>query len=831
VFDPTLRDAVATTTAHRQYPSGESDGVVLDDDVYSSAILAAGGCGNGDDADLVAAADPSDVAARYHDDYNDNYDRDRYSSDQRYDEEILDPRLHGKGTLRQSAGNRLRQRRRCRNLVLGLVFVAAAVGIIVGVVVAVSKQQQNGGGGSAVSSPIKLPPPASDLSSRCSLLEGGEGGRTGDGELVMDDSTLRCWESCEVAECCELPPTYDLSCLVGNEDRCYEYHKSCKVLQEVTPGGSTVPADNGTTNGSDNNNNNISNQGNQNGGDFGSGNASGGSASNTNGGNEENEQDSLEPAPSDLAQTCSYANLSTTKGKQACHDECLVALCCFAQDDNAVKSCSDQAACVGYAFCLNLRAHNQATAQVDGTNKDDASTGNTSNNNGNGGDSSSNTPVIKPAPTDIVGKCSSKHFKAWGKQACRQVCKHARCCWDKDNVPPCPDQRYCASYAPCLTLGSHDTAQQNHHQQQQQNSNNSNNSSSQSNSNNQNANNGNSGSSSNSQNANSSNGNNNGSSQGNGNSNNQAGNGQTTGIPVMPAPTDLSGKCSMDNIQTQAGQQECAQRCIHGTCCISNPEHCADPTLCPGYSACFNMAHISDNSSGSSNSNNHNNSNNQASNTGSGTGAGENAVEGTQADNNSGGTGGSDNGGADSSNNQANSNADANGGAGGQGQQQSPIADENGKQAADDTAPTNTADNNIGNGNVGEQGGGGTNANTSSGNSSNSNNQGGNGNSSNEDLTFEEAKNLTPDPAPANLASICSVAGIQTKAGRSKCESACVDATCCFMGSMKQCLNKDSVCAGYSSCNNLRKTTSGGGSRFLAALIRDKATAAAGLSG
>jgi len=74
-------------------------------------------------------------------------------------------------------------------------------------------------------------------------------------------------------------------------------------------------------------------------------------------------------APTDLADTCSYSDISTSKASlRSCEKACLPARCCFGDDNDAISaassdpdaSCSSLAVCIGYSHCLNLHVYLQA---------------------------------------------------------------------------------------------------------------------------------------------------------------------------------------------------------------------------------------------------------------------------------------------------------------------------------------------------------------------------------------------------------------------------------------------------------------------------------------
>jgi len=197
-------------------------------------------------------------------------------------EEILDPKLHGlpRGKRRGSSGVGGVSRWAClSSLVCAGVF---AIIVTVGVIVAKNRQ-----GPVYVTNTLAVPP--SGLSGWCT-------------ENNPNYDVIQCTKACAPADCCDYPPTYDLSCLVGNEVLCFEYHKSCLnlALEKIDPNSAAAPG-------------------------------------------------SLPAAPSDLVDTCSFRNLETLVGENQCREHCAPAACCYSE---GVPPCLSQSQCGAYVPCF-----------------------------------------------------------------------------------------------------------------------------------------------------------------------------------------------------------------------------------------------------------------------------------------------------------------------------------------------------------------------------------------------------------------------------------------------------------------------------------------------
>ena len=127
---------------------------------------------------------------------------------------------------------------------------------------------------------------------------------------------------------------------------------------------------------------------------------------------------SIPPAPLNLLGICATNNLATQEGYQECQQACSHAACCYSYTSG--DGCQHDE-CTGYAPCLTL----QATAQIH--------------------------PSI---PLHIQDKCrASSLISIPGREACRQVCSHALCCFLSDHE--CPKERgadFCLQYESCNSL-------------------------------------------------------------------------------------------------------------------------------------------------------------------------------------------------------------------------------------------------------------------------------------------------------------------------------------------------------------------------------------------
>jgi len=383
-----------------------------------------------DEEDGVQAAENEDPLCRY--EYSPDFDEEEYQQT-----EFLDPKLHGLS----------RKRSRWQTLCFGmasLVMVGSVIAILVAVPIVVTNNKKgNSAALETEKSSISLPPPPADLPSRCAL----EKGKT-------ESSVVPCLEVCEIAECCDLPPEYRLSCLEGNEYTCFDYHRAgCNVLSLDPEQAETPPTE-----------------------DYG---------------------DDVKPAPDSLFEMCSFSNLQTDEGKSACLQHCGPASCCFAK---GVVSCSNNAVCSGYVPCLNWRAsqnydsYGKEEGDVQDSNVEEKDDSQGNGNEGKGGQeegdgktgpetgsvpgtsetnelasngdnqtssqvNAGDAPLIsnqtivefQPAPEGLAKKCSLYHFERWGKNKCRQACAEASCCFAEGSAP-CPNQIYCKSYAPCLNV-------------------------------------------------------------------------------------------------------------------------------------------------------------------------------------------------------------------------------------------------------------------------------------------------------------------------------------------------------------------------------------------
>jgi hypothetical protein len=124
---------------------------------------------------------------------------------------------------------RLRARRRRAIRLFSIAFCVVVVGLLVGLGLmsqwGKSNQRQAAAQQGTVSaSGSRLPPPPTDLASKCSPSA-----------LETQQGYLICEAACEIADCCSVPEGFALSCSVGNEMACSQYLLYCTALQQTLP--------------------------------------------------------------------------------------------------------------------------------------------------------------------------------------------------------------------------------------------------------------------------------------------------------------------------------------------------------------------------------------------------------------------------------------------------------------------------------------------------------------------------------------------------------------------------------------------------------------------
>lgn len=119
---------------------------------------------------------------------------------------------------------RLRQRRRrmirCFTVLIVLIVVAFLVGM--GLTTREGKENSaiyGGKGVATMGSDTKLPSPPADLASKCSNTS-----------IATSQGLERCQEACEIAECCDVPEGFALSCLAINPEICPRFQRYCQIL-------------------------------------------------------------------------------------------------------------------------------------------------------------------------------------------------------------------------------------------------------------------------------------------------------------------------------------------------------------------------------------------------------------------------------------------------------------------------------------------------------------------------------------------------------------------------------------------------------------------------
>jgi len=223
--------------------------------------------------------------------YNDVYDNEQ--------QEILDPKLHRRRTTGAS-GHNSTARWCCLSMLVA--FGALAIIVTVGVIVS-----RNNKGDTYVVYTNPLAAPPAQLGAWCDRDN-------------MD--AMQCAKACAPADCCDIPPQYDLSCLVGNEVTCFEYHKDCLNLKL---GGVDLTS--------------------------------------------KAIVDTIPKAQPNLPGLCSFETLAETRlGENKCRTACAHGSCCY---EEGVPPCSEQSRCTGYVPCFNLRAYDTALEEDDDALDDD----------------------------------------------------------------------------------------------------------------------------------------------------------------------------------------------------------------------------------------------------------------------------------------------------------------------------------------------------------------------------------------------------------------------------------------------------------------------------
>jgi hypothetical protein len=128
---------------------------------------------------------------------------------------------------------RLRSKRRRAIRLFSVASLLAVAALLVSVGVMSSKSTSAGGGatddssggGTMASSGGTLPPPPADLTSRCSVSS-----------LNTPHGVTICEAACEVADCCDVPQDFAMSCADdGNRVACAQYQRYCSVLNNIIP--------------------------------------------------------------------------------------------------------------------------------------------------------------------------------------------------------------------------------------------------------------------------------------------------------------------------------------------------------------------------------------------------------------------------------------------------------------------------------------------------------------------------------------------------------------------------------------------------------------------
>jgi hypothetical protein len=281
---------------------------------------------------------------------------------------------------------RLRQRRRrmirCFSVLVLIIVVLFLVRM--GLTSTPTGEENSGVGTLGSASAAVLPSPPADLSSKCSTTS------------VSSPQGVRvCEEACEIAECCDVPEGFALSCMSANEAICQSYMRYCDILHETTgyvPPPQQVEDSNDTT---------------------------------------QNENTpALPPAQLTLSQRidllCSeVVETSSTPGQDSCETLCAPSLCCFS--DYCVVGPDIE--CSDFSGCYVLHA------DTENFDDDDA-------------------PALDGTPTrssEIHAACfaSGTITDASSNPQCTSLCAPGACCFEPNldcvNVD-------CAIYAECNIL-------------------------------------------------------------------------------------------------------------------------------------------------------------------------------------------------------------------------------------------------------------------------------------------------------------------------------------------------------------------------------------------
>jgi hypothetical protein len=200
------------------------------------------------------------------------------------DFEIVDPK---------DVGRRPQRGTFCRKLLIAGAVILVVVVSILAIAAGSKKRPTN----PTTSSSSQLAEPTDELLVLCNPAG------------IEEDHTryLQCEQKCEPAECCDFPPTLDLSCLNDNAGTCNKYQQLCGVLKGSREEN---PAPEKPLNADTN----------------------------------QNRVDDL----------CSRDSLATELGFKGCKELCTSAACCW--DDNAPMHCRGTEFCKYYEGCLNFKA-------------------------------------------------------------------------------------------------------------------------------------------------------------------------------------------------------------------------------------------------------------------------------------------------------------------------------------------------------------------------------------------------------------------------------------------------------------------------------------------
>jgi hypothetical protein len=131
---------------------------------------------------------------------------------------------------------RLRRRRMIRIFTVGFIVLVGALLLGMGLTGKEGKEnaqeakEQQGMEQASTGTDTRLPQPPADLASKCSLTS-----------LNTPQGIAGCEGACEIADCCDVPDGYALSCLAANTVVCAQYQRYCDILHNLPSAGFIPP--------------------------------------------------------------------------------------------------------------------------------------------------------------------------------------------------------------------------------------------------------------------------------------------------------------------------------------------------------------------------------------------------------------------------------------------------------------------------------------------------------------------------------------------------------------------------------------------------------------